>query len=76
MVSQLKIRLAEKEVREKRRIPLSEVERETQVARSTLLGMANNTIRRVPLDELAKLCTYFRCNVGDLLTIVEDEVPA
>jgi DNA-binding Xre family transcriptional regulator len=31
------------------------------------MGMANNTIKRVPLDELNTLCDYFNCDVGDLL---------
>ena len=72
MISQLKIRIAEKEVREQRKITLEQVRADTHVARSMLLGMANNTIKRVPLDDLAKLCAYFKCDVGDLLMVVDD----
>ena len=53
---------------------LREVVRTTGVPISTVMGMANNTIRRVPLDELNTLCGYFNCDVGDLLK--REEVPA
>jgi len=72
--SQLRILLAAKEHREGRSISLREVVRTTGVPISTVMGMANNTIRRVPLDELNTLCGYFNCDVGDLLK--REEVPA
>ena len=72
--SQLRILLAAKEHREGRSISLREVVRATGVPISTVMGMANNTIRRVPLDELNTLCGYFNCDVGDLLK--REEVPA
>ncbi len=68
--SRLKILLAEKEVRERRTISLQDVGRETGVARSTILRLANNTMRRVPLDEAARLCDYFQCEkLDDLLQL-------
>jgi putative transcriptional regulator len=65
--SQLRLLLAAKAHREGRSISLREVMRETGVPMSTVMGMANNTIKRVPLDELNVLCDYFNCDVGDLL---------
>lgn len=67
MKSQLRRLLAEKAHQEGRTISLREVVRETKVPISTVMGMANNSIKRVPLDELNELCNYFDCDVGDLL---------
>jgi len=71
--AQLRLLLAAKAHREGRSISLREVVRETDVPISTVMGMANNTIKRVPLDELNTLCNYFDCDVGDLLK--REEVP-
>ena len=65
--SQLRILLAQKEQHEGRSISLREVVRSTEVPISTIMGMANNTLKRVPLDELNTLCDYLNCEVGDLL---------
>jgi putative transcriptional regulator len=65
--SQFRIVLAAKEHREGRTISLREVVRDTGVPVSTVMGMANNTIKRVPLDELNTLCDYFNCEVGEIL---------
>lgn len=67
MKSQLRLLLAAKGHKEGRTISLREVVRDTGVPVSTVMGMANNTIKRVPLDELNTLCDYFNCDVGDLL---------
>ncbi len=69
--SRFKVLLAEKELRENRSISLRKVVEETDVSNSTVLRLANNTIKRVPLDELAKLCVYLQCDVGDLLRLEE-----
>lgn len=71
--SQLRILLAQKSHREGRTISLREVVRDTGVPISTVMGMANNTIRRVPIDELGELCIYLDCEIGDLLKF--EEVP-
>ncbi|HEU5376044.1 MAG TPA: helix-turn-helix transcriptional regulator [Ktedonobacteraceae bacterium] len=67
--SYLRVLLAEKEVREKRSISLRRVARETEVSISTIMGLANNTLREVPLGALAVLCDYLHCRVGDLLRL-------
>lgn len=67
MKSQLRILLARKGHQEGRTISLREVVRSTDVPISTVMGMANNTIKRVPLEELNSLCDYFSCDVGDIL---------
>jgi len=74
--SQLRRLLADKAHHEGRTISLREVVRSTKVPISTVMGMANNTIKRVPLEELNDLCDYFNCDVGDILkreTVHPDE---
>lgn len=67
MKSQLRILLAQKGHQEGRTISLREVVRATGVPISTVMGMANNTIKRIPVEELNDLCDYFNCDVGDIL---------
>lgn len=40
---------------------------------STVQGLINNRMKRVPLDDLAKLCKYFGVGVGDILVYSESE---
>jgi putative transcriptional regulator len=65
--SHMRMLLAAKSQREGRTISLRELQRDTEVPISTVMGMANNTIKRVPLEELNALCEYFDCDIGDLL---------
>lgn len=69
--SYLKIRLAEKEMREGRTISLRKLAMEAGASLSTVNRLANNTIKRVPLDELVALCEYLNCSIGDILKIEE-----
>ncbi|HEU4327423.1 MAG TPA: helix-turn-helix transcriptional regulator [Roseiflexaceae bacterium] len=69
--SRLRVLLAEKENRERRTISLRELHRDTGVPMSTVMGMANNSLRAVPLDGLLALCEYLNCEVGDILRIEE-----
>jgi putative transcriptional regulator len=71
--SRLRILLAEKENRERRTISLRELHRETGVPMSTVMGLANNSLRAVPLDGLLALCEYLGCEVGDLLRIEDTD---
>jgi putative transcriptional regulator len=71
--SHMRMLLAARSQREGRTISLREVQRDTEVPMSTVMGMANNTIKRVPLEELNALCEYFDCDIGDLLKREEAE---
>ena len=59
ITSRFRALLAEKEIQEKRRISVREIVRETGVSISTVQGIANNTLREIPIDGLAKICAYF-----------------
>lgn len=72
MKSNLLILLAEKYQREGGKRPsLRQVAKVADLTEYTVYGFANNTLREYPADAIVKLCQYFNCNVGDLLTIVD-----
>ncbi len=64
--------MAEREMRERRRLSIRIIVEESGASRSTVERLLNNTIKRVPLDELGALCRYFNCTVGHILTMEED----
>jgi putative transcriptional regulator len=66
--------LDEKSFREKRRITLSEVSKETGISRATLTRIANVPGNVTNTDTINALCKYFECQPGELLSYVEDEV--
>lgn len=71
MRSQLKVLLAQKEMRENRTISLRKAALETGIREYTVYGFANNTLREYPAEAIAKMCGYLGCEVGDLLKLEE-----
>ena len=69
----LKEQLSEKGFRDKRRITLEEVSRETGIGRNTLSRIANNRGCNTTSDNLDKLCEFFDCSLSDLAAYVEEE---
>ena len=67
------ILLAEKRIREKRKISLTEVHETTGVSRPTLQAWENNTVTRFDTDVIEALCQYFGVNLSDLLEYVPPE---
>ncbi len=72
VASKMKLLVAERELRERRRLSVRIITEESGASRSTVERLLNNTIKRVPLDELGALCRYFNCDVGDILHMEED----
>jgi DNA-binding Xre family transcriptional regulator len=70
--SRLKVLVAEKEIREKRRLSLRTISRESGASLSTVVRLDNNSIKQVPLDDLARLCAWVPCQVGELLRLEEE----
>lgn len=64
--------LAEKSMREKRRISVAEVSRGTGITQRTLMQWAHNTVTRFDAPVISALCAYFNCSVGDLLEYAPD----
>ncbi len=73
MHSRLKILAAEKSLRERRQVGIRTIAKEAGVSTSTVQRLMNDTIRRVPLDDLGALCTYFSCEVGDILRAEDNQ---
>lgn len=71
MRSNTLVLMAQKAQREQRRLTLKKVADETGISYYTLNAIAHDTIREYPRSALAKLCGYFACDIGDLLTVVE-----
>lgn len=67
--SHLKSIVAQIEAREHRRIGIMTIVKNSGASRSTVQRLLNNTIKNVPLEELAKICTYLNCSPGDVLRL-------
>jgi putative transcriptional regulator len=59
--------LAEKCIKERRRIALSEVAENTGITWKTLQQWSNNTVTRYDAPVIEALCNYFGCTVGELI---------
>ena len=69
----LRQRIADLEFKEKRRVTLQEIAKDTGLGRMTLSRMINTPGNVVRTDVLDKLCAYFGCQVGDLAEHVPDD---
>ena len=69
MNSRLKVVVAERELQERRQLGIRTIASESGASISTVQRLLNNTIRRVPLDDLAALCGYFQCDISDILRL-------
>lgn len=67
----LKERIADKEFKEGRRIPLTEVADVTGIGRITLSRMLNRGTN-VRSDTLDRLCAYFNCRIEELVEYIPD----
>lgn len=66
--------IADKAFKERRVVPLSEVAESTGVHRATLSKIANQPGANIGSDIVDKLCKYFGCQPGELMTFIDDEV--
>lgn len=73
----IRFKLAEqiekKQFRESRRITIQEVAEASGVNRMTLSKILNHRGYSTGTDIVDKLCTYFGCNVADLLEHIPEE---
>ena len=68
--------IADKAFKERRVVSMSEVAAATGIHRATLSKIANQPGTNISTDLVDKLCRYFKCQPGDVLTYIEDEVMA
>jgi DNA-binding Xre family transcriptional regulator len=71
--SQMRLLVAAKEHRERRKLSLRTSVQETDVPLSTVQGLMNGSARRVELNDIGKLCSWLPCEVGELLRL--EDVP-
>lgn len=65
--SKLAILVAERRMQNGRAPGIRTIAAESGASVSTVQRLMNNTMKRVPLDDLAMLCKYFGVSVGDIL---------
>ena len=71
--NRVKILLAEKELREGRKLTYRTVSKETGLAIDTLTSYMTQKVNRFDRTTLETLCKYLECDVGDLLQFVPEE---
>lgn len=64
--------IADKAFRERRVVSMTEIAAATGIHRATLSKMANQPGANVGTDIIDRLCEYFGCQVGDLLTYLRN----
>lgn len=67
MNSRLRVLVAERELATGQSLGIRALAAQADVSVSIVQGLLNNKMRRVPLDDLARLCKYFGVGVGDIL---------
>ncbi len=71
MRSNIKKLMGEKAHREQRRITLRTVSDELKINRHTVYALDKNELKMIPVSVIVDLCSYFKCDVGDLLSVVD-----
>lgn len=66
--------IADKAFKERRVVSMNEVAAATGIHRATLSKIANQPGTNISTDLVDKLCRYFQCQPGNVLTYIEDEV--
>ena len=64
--------MAAKSRQEQRRITYDNILTRTGIAKSTLTKLANDQANMVGISVVDRLCTYFRCQPGDLFIHVPE----
>ena len=67
----VKIRLAQ--IIKERGISKNKLSQRAEMERTQLNNYCNNTISRLDIDVLGRLCTVLECEIGDLLEFVPPE---
>lgn len=68
--NRVKILIAEKELRESRRLTYRTIAKETGISTSTLTAYINQDVNRFDTTTLETLCAYLNCSLGALLEYI------
>ena len=66
--NRLKILIAEKEYRDKRKLTYRTIALETGISTATLTLYMRQGVKSFDTETIEKLCTYLECQPGDLIT--------
>lgn len=72
MNSKLSLLVAARRIDTGRAPGIRTIAAESGASVSTVQRLMNNSIKRVPLDDLAMLCKYFGVGVADILEYIPD----
>jgi putative transcriptional regulator len=67
--------IAERSFKERRVVTVSEIAQATGIHRATLSKVANQPGANIGTEIIDKLCRYFGCQPGELMTFVDDDSP-
>ena len=67
------IRIKLDELIKKESISKNKLSHRAEMQRSQINNYCNNSISRLDIDVLARLCTVLDCNIGDLLEFIPPE---
>ncbi len=73
MNSRLSILVAERRMHVGRAPGIRTIAAESGASVSTVQRLMNNSMKRVPLEDLARLCKYFGVGVGDILEYTPEQ---
>ena len=65
--NRFKVLLAEKEIKDNKKISYEEIKVSTGIAASTLSAWATNSVKRYDADTIVAMCDYFECDVANLI---------
>lgn len=71
IVNRLKILIAEKEIREKRKLSYRTISEEIGVSVNAITAYVTQNVTRFDAPVLEAFCKYFNCDVGDILFFEE-----
>lgn len=67
IVNRLKVLIAEKELRESRKLTYRTISKETGISTGTLVRYTSQVVDKVDMSTLETLCEYFKIQPGELL---------
>jgi len=68
--------IADKSFKERRVVTVSEIAQATGIHRATLSKVANQPGANIGTEIIDKLCRYFGCQPGELMTYVDADSPS
>lgn len=68
----MKIRIKLNEMLDGKNYSQREFARMTGIRHPSISDMCNNTTKRIPLDNLAKICEVLKCEISDILTLEKE----